>query len=87
MLNDIKPPPPDPDVPPAREGRGRRSAVYVDVSTVGRHHPRVAGEPTKTDLPYDMPMEDRGSGFNIVLSLIVLVLTVVLLTLVWMMLR
>ncbi len=85
MLNDIKPPPPEPHESHAREGR--RSAVYVDVSTVGKHHPRIAGEPTKTDLPYDMPMEDRGSGFNIVLSLIVLVLTVVLLTMVWTMLR
>lgn len=85
MLNDIKPPPPDPDA--SHSAAGRRSPIHVDVSSVGKHHPRTVGEPTHTDLPYAMPMEDRGSGFNIVLTLIALGLMLVLLAMVWIMLR
>jgi hypothetical protein len=85
MLNDIKPPPMDVD------GNGHsahpmHAKPHVDLREPGQHHARVMGEPTHIDPIYSMPLEERGSGFSIGLSIIVMVLVVTLLGTVWWML-
>jgi hypothetical protein len=79
MLNDIKPPPMDPDAKP----HPMHERPHVDRKSPGLHHARVMGEPTQTDTIYSMPLEDRGSGFSIGLSVVVIVLMAVLLVSVW----
>lgn len=85
MLNDIKPPP-DLD----RDGRlgappePHHVRPHIDPKEPGLHHARIVGEPTHIDPEYAMPLEDRGSNFNIVMTCIAAgIVVIVLLTVVW----
>lgn len=82
MLNDIKPPPMDPE----STHHPMHAKPHVDLREPGRHHARIMGEPTHTDPIYSMPLEERGSGFSIALSVAVMILMVAFLATVWLML-
>lgn len=85
MLNDVRPPPVE---TPARESlRTARFAEpalsHVERIEPGVHHTRYIGEPTHTDPIYAMPFEERGSNFNIAMSVIVIALFGSLLAVAW----
>ncbi len=80
MLNDIKPPPVQADEP---QRQGHHLKPHTDANEPGKHHARVLGEPTHIDPIYSMPLEERGSGFNIGITIIALVLFVTLLFAAW----
>ncbi|MBC7784663.1 MAG: hypothetical protein H7144_12565 [Burkholderiales bacterium] len=80
MLNDIRPPPHEPHEPRAGDLHGR---AHEERGALGTHHTRYIGEPTQTDPLYAMPFEERGSGFNIVMSIVALGLFAVLVALAW----
>ena len=122
MLNEIKPPPPDPDdvgaaspailpgatgpspsirpnevtraIDPTAPDSGhipRNPLVkphahivpHANLNEPGLHKTRVMGEPTRIDAEYAMPLEDRGSSFNLTLSAVVVGVFALLLLIVW----
>lgn len=87
MLNDIHPPPLNGDGTTPENDRRTHLSPQMNPREPGLHHSRFLGEPTRTDLVYDMPLEERASNFSITLSLIVLALAVVLLGSIWWMLK
>jgi len=99
MLNDVRPPPAEPKVPvegnerlhhalPHAESLHKNGAhhlhPHIDATEPGKHHSRYMGDiPTTTDPIYAMPFEDRGSGFNIAMSVVTLLLFGVLIVAAW----
>ncbi len=79
MLNDIRPPPADPNEP----RRNNPAQAHDERMALGKHHARYMGEPTHIDPEYEMPMEERGSGFNVTISLVVLVMFAFLIFFSW----
>ena len=86
MLNEIRPPPVDPDrpVPPVTGGPHHHAEPHMDLKEPGLHHARVMGDATHINPEYAMPMEDRGSSFSIALTICVFVAVVaVLMAIFW----
>jgi hypothetical protein len=87
MLNDVgMPPEENPDQPP-HHGRAIHASGHIAPTVVrteiGRHHTRHMGEPTRTDPMFAMPFEERGSSFNVTMSIVAVSLFAVLILMAW----
>jgi hypothetical protein len=49
----------------------------------GRHHSRHMGEPTRIDPMFAMPFEERGSSFNVTMSIVAIALFALLIFMAW----
>ena len=92
MLNDVGTPPDDsPDRPAAAGRRGPRVShsptghikPTIIANEPGRHHSRYMGEPTRTDPMFAMPFEERGSSFNMTMSIVAVTLFALLILMAW----
>lgn len=85
MLNDVRPPPVDTPAPTAtRETRFAEPALsHLERAEPGLHHTRYVGEPTQTDPLYAMPFEERGSNFNIAMSIVAIAMFGSLIAVAW----
>ncbi len=81
MLNDIRPPPVEPNDPTVNGRHHLRP--HSNDKEPGTHHSRYLGDIPTTDPLYSMPFEERGSGFNIAMSVVALLLFGTLIVAAW----
>lgn len=70
----------DPVAHPVREAvsspHNHHLEPHQDLREPGKHHSRIVGDATRTEPMYAMPMEERGSSFNVWMTVLALAVAI-----------